>query len=78
MLPGTPLRHVDETLGIAGSLLSKRKRQYEQQGDNAFPGNGKQSGERAELCRLCQQLAQVTKERNVLINALAILSQLAK
>lgn len=43
---GTPLRHVAETLGIAESLLGKWKRQYEQQGDDAFPGNGKQRGER--------------------------------
>ncbi|MDH0081350.1 transposase [Stutzerimonas chloritidismutans] len=65
VLAGTPLRHVAETLGIAKSLLGKRKRQYEQQGDDAFPGNGKQRGESAELLRLRQQLAQVTMERDV-------------
>ncbi|HEK1626356.1 TPA: transposase [Pseudomonas aeruginosa] len=36
VLAGTPLRHVAETLGIAESLLGKWKRQYEQQGDDAF------------------------------------------
>lgn len=64
-LAGTPLRHVAETLGIAESLLGRWRRQYEQQGDDAFPGNGKQRGERAELRRLCQQLAQVTRHRGV-------------
>lgn len=49
VLAGTPLRHVAETLGIAESLLGKWKRQYEQQGDDAFPGNGKQRVESAEL-----------------------------
>ncbi len=78
MLAGTPLRHVAETLGIAKSLLGKRKRQYEQQGDDAFPGNGKQRGESAELRRLRQQLAQVTMERDVLKKALAIFSQPTK
>ncbi|MGZ3133021.1 transposase [Pseudomonas aeruginosa] len=68
VLSGTPLRHVAETLGIAESLLGKWKRQYEQQGDDAFPGNGKQRGESAELRRLRQQLAQVTMERDVLKN----------
>lgn len=29
VLAGTPLRHVAETLGVAESLLSKWKRQYE-------------------------------------------------
>ncbi|HBO3168664.1 TPA: transposase [Pseudomonas aeruginosa] len=77
MLAGTPLRHVAETLGIAESLLGKWKRQYEQQGD-AFPGNGKQRGESAELRRLRQQLAQVTMERDVLKKALAIFSQPTK
>lgn len=66
VVAGTPLRHVAETLGIAESLLGKWKRQYEQQGDDAFPGNGKQRGESAELRRLRQQLAQVTMERDVL------------
>ena len=59
-------RWVAQTLGIAESLLGKWKRQYEQQGDDAFPGNGKQRGESAELRRLRQQLAQVTMERDVL------------
>ncbi|WP_437269531.1 transposase [Stutzerimonas balearica] len=66
VLTGTPLRHVVETLGIAESLLGKWKRQYEQRGDDAFPGNGKQRGESAELRRLRQQLARVTMERDVL------------
>ena len=65
-------------LGIAESLLGKWKRQYEQQGDDAFPGNGKQRGESAELRRLRQQLAQVTMERDVLKKALAIFSQPTK
>ncbi|BAP45126.1 transposase IS3 [Pseudomonas sp. StFLB209] len=40
VLAGMTLRHVAETLGIAESLLGKWKRQSEQQGDDAFPGNG--------------------------------------
>lgn len=78
VLADTPLRHVAETLSIAESLLGKWKRQYEQQGDDAFPGNGKQRGESAELRRLRQQLAQVTMERDVLKKALAIFSQPTK
>ncbi|HGP1322471.1 transposase [Pseudomonas aeruginosa] len=75
VLTGTPLRHAAETLGIAESLLGKWKRRYEQQGDDACPGNGKQRGESAELRRLRQQLAQVTMERDALKKALAIFSQ---
>lgn len=45
---------------------------------DAFPGNGKQRGESAELRRLRQQLAQVTMERNVLKKAIAIFSQPTK
>ncbi|MCU7649734.1 transposase [Pseudomonas piscis] len=78
VLAGTPLRHVAETLGIAESLLGKWKCQYELQGDDVFPGNGKQRGESAELRRLRQQLAQVTMERDVLKKALAIFSQPTK
>lgn len=78
MLAGTPLRHAAETLGIAESLLGKWKREYEQQGDGAFPGNGKQRGERTGLRRLRQQLDQVTMERDVLKTAVAIFSQPTK
>lgn len=55
VLAGTSLRHLAETLGIAESLVGKWKCQYEQQ-DDAFPGNGKQRGESAELRRLRWQL----------------------
>ncbi len=68
------LRHVAETLGIAESLLGKWKRQYEQQGDDAFPGNGKQRGESAKLRRLRQQLAQITMEHDVLEGARHLLA----
>ena len=46
--------------------MGKWKRQHEQQGDYAFPGNGKQRGEGTELRPSRQQLAQVTMERDVL------------
>lgn len=78
MLAGTQLRHVAETQGIAESLLGKCKRQYEQQGDDTFPNNGKQRSESAELRRLDQQLAQVTMERDVLKKVLAIFSEPTK
>lgn len=38
VLTGAPLRHVADTLGIAESQLRKCKRQYEQQGEDAFLG----------------------------------------
>lgn len=78
MLASTTLRHVAQTLGIAENLLGKWERQYEQQGGDAFPGDGKQRGESAELRRLRQQLAQVTMERDVLKQALGIFSQPTK
>jgi len=58
VLADTSLRHVANTLGISKSLLGNRKHQHEQQDDDAFPGNGKQSRESTELRRLRQQLAQ--------------------
>ncbi|MCO3582447.1 hypothetical protein FA158_11160 [Pseudomonas aeruginosa] len=50
VLAGTPLRYVNETQGIAESLL----------------GNCNQRGERAELRRLRQQLTHVIMESDVL------------
>ncbi|EMC2594286.1 hypothetical protein QK383_29705 [Pseudomonas aeruginosa] len=79
MLAGTPLCHVAETLGSAESLLGNMEVPvHEQQGDDAFPGNGKQRGKSAELRRLLQQLVQVTMERGILKKAFAIFPQPTK
>ncbi|WJN61614.1 hypothetical protein OH686_22990 [Pseudomonas sp. SO81] len=54
------------------------KCQYEQQGDDAFPGIGKQRGESAELRRLRQQLAQGHLKALPIKKALAVFSQPTK
>lgn len=75
MLASTPLRHVADTQGIAGSLLGKWKRQFEQRCDDAFPDNGKQRSASTVLRRISQQLFQVTMEHDVLKEAVAIFSR---
>ena len=78
VLAGTPLRHVAQAFEITESLLGNWKRQFQEAGDNAFPGRGRQSSEAAELKRLRDELARVTMERDVLKKALAIFSQPTK
>ncbi|AXK40188.1 transposase [Crenobacter cavernae] len=78
VLAGSPLRHVAQALGLSENLLGKWKRQYLTGGADAFPGNGKQLGEAAELKRLRDELARVTMERDVLKKALAIFSHPTK
>jgi len=78
VLAGSSLRHVAQALDITEALLGKWKRQYLMAGAEAFPGNGKQLGEAAELKRLRDELARVTMERDVLKKTLAIFSHPTK
>ena len=66
VIAGNPLRHVAQAIGVTEALLGKWKRQYTQAGVDAFPGQGKQRGEAAELKQLRDTLARVTMERDVL------------
>lgn len=78
VLAGTPLRHVAETLGIAESLLGKWKRQYEQQGDDAFPGNGRQAGRERGTASSTPATGSDHHGARCFKKALAIFSQLTK
>lgn len=71
-----PLRHRLEGMGDRriDQPMQELPNAKRQQGDNAFPGNGKQWGVSAELRRLRQQQAQVTMSA-MFKKALAIFPQ---
>lgn len=68
---------VAENLGIpSGAYLSRWKRLLKQKGNDAFPGNGKQSGKDAEIAQLKKQLKEAEIERDILKKAMGIISKL--
>ncbi|SFN52684.1 transposase [Dokdonella immobilis] len=65
--PGVSCAQVARELGIRDSLLTRWKREAEQQGQTAFGGTGTPRDE--ELARLKRELARVKKERDFLREA---------
>lgn len=62
--PGVSCAQVARELGIEANVLSRWKREADQQGTDAFGGTGKPRDE--EVARLKRELARVTKERDFL------------
>ena len=61
---GVSCAQVARELGIAANLLTRWKREAEQNGSRAFAGTGSPRDE--ELARLKRELARVKKERDFL------------
>jgi len=72
---GMKVSEVSRDLGITKELLYRWKKEYEQNGANSFPGEGKMSLEEEELRKLRRKLANVKEERNILKKAIAIFSK---
>lgn len=66
-LPGVSCAQVARELGIGANLLSRWKREAEQDSSRAFRGTGSPRDE--ELAKLKRELARVKKERDFLREA---------
>lgn len=65
--PGISCAQVARELGISANVLTRWKREAEQDGRNAFGGSGSPRDE--EMARLKRELARVKKERDFLREA---------
>lgn len=72
------LREVAENLGIPVSTLSGWVKEYEQHGEQSFPGSGKIKPCNEEYYRLKKELDDVKMERDILKKAVAIFSKAKK
>jgi len=54
------------SLGIREGLLRKWKAKWEAEGEEAFPGNGKQNSRDSEVARLMAENRQLRMERDIL------------
>lgn len=64
-----PLDELARELGIHPNTLCKWRRQYLQDGEDAFPGQGKLTPADEEIRRLRRELARVQEERDILNKA---------
>lgn len=68
---GQPQTHVARDLGISVNTLAGWKREYLEDPQNAFPGNGRQKPDDAELTRLRREVARLKRENEILEKAAA-------
>ena len=66
-----PVSEVADGLGINRNLLTRWKREFEQAGEVAFPGHGRQTEAEAEIKRLKRELAIARQERDIIKKAAA-------
>jgi transposase len=64
-----PLAAVARTLGIRPNMLQRWKQELQSSADAAFPGQGLQLGEAAEVTRLRRRVAELEEERDILKKA---------
>jgi transposase len=69
---------VSRRLGISQSLLHKWKAQLAAHGEQAFPGQGQQTAQEAELARLRRENEQLRMERDILKKATAFFARESK
>jgi transposase len=73
---GKSQAQVARDLGIPASCLSHWKREYAEEGTEAFPGQGRLKPEDEEIRRLRRELEIAQQERDILKKAVAIFSHL--
>ena len=65
------LREAAESLGVSANALRMWKKAFEQEGNNAFPGNGKLSPADEEVRRLLEENRRLRMDRDILKEATA-------
>jgi transposase len=74
------MAEIANDIGINRSVLVRWRKEYDELGENAFPGNGlrKLSPLEEENLRLKRELADVKEERDILKKAVHIFSRKPK
>ena len=62
-------------LGITENMLTRWKKEYLEDQENAFPGQGRMKPEEAEIHQLKRRVADMEQEREILKKSLAIFSK---
>jgi transposase len=71
---GRKVSEVARSLGISPNQIHRWKKQFADDGHDAFPGHGKLKPEDEELRRLRRENADLREERDILKKAISIFS----
>lgn len=72
---GKSMAQIERELDLGSTSISRWKKEFALEGENAFPGKGNLSAEQEEIRRLKRDLEIVRQERDILKKALAIFTQ---
>jgi len=73
--PGNNQAKVERDLGLSQGLISRWKRDFEADGEHAFPGKGHLKPQDEELRSLKRENERLRRERDILKKAVAIFSE---
>ena len=69
---GKSAAQIERELGIGGGGLSRWKRQFEEEGEDAFPGHGRLAPDKERIRQLERENEILRQERDILKKAVAI------
>ena len=69
---------IERELGIGSSNLSRWKKQFGEDGEEAFPGRGRLTAEEERIRKLEREIEILRQERDILKKAVAIFSKQSK
>jgi len=69
---------IERDLGLSSGCLSRWKRKFAEEGENAFPGHGRRSPEQEHIRQLEHENKILLQERDILKKAVAIFSHLSR
>ena len=75
---GRSAAQIERELGIGGGGLSRWKRQFEEEGKDAFPGHGRLAPDKERIRQLERENEILRQERDILKKAVAIFSHPSK
>ena len=72
---GKSASQLERELGIGAGCLSRWKREFAEEGEDAFPGHGRLAPDRERIRRLERENEVLRQERDILKKAVAIFSR---
>ena len=75
---GKSQAEIERELGIGSSNLSRWKKQFGEQGEDAFPGRGRVTPDEERIRQLEREVEILRQERDILKKAVAIFSKRSK
>lgn len=70
-----PIAHLEQDLGLSVGTIHHWRRQVAADGEEAFPGSGRMTGQAELIRRLKREIKVLREERDILKKAIVVFSQ---